>query len=208
MLRTVRTEGPALAVRRTAPTGRGARVHLVGTAAGPLGGDVLVVRLAVGPGATLEVAGVAAAVVLPGPTEPCAQLLLEVDVAPGGLLVSALPPVVVTGRAALAQTTRVRLAGDGQVHLVEQVRLGRHDEPGGWWSGRTDVTRDGVPLLRQTTTLGDDPEDGLRVLRSELDSTPRPVAPAAAGGALAGGASDRTVVLDLAGGGTLTVTVG
>ena len=106
------------------PGAAGARVHLVGTAAGPMGGDVVEVRLVVGPGACLEVAGVAATLVLPARTEPRSRLLLDVEVAAGGRLVCALPPVVVTGRAALEATTRVRLAGDAQVRLVEHVRLG------------------------------------------------------------------------------------
>lgn len=211
MLRTIRTEGPALAVRRTAPSGApgpGTRVHLVGTAAGPVGGDVVTVRFGVGPGACLEVAGVAATVVLPGRTEPRSELLLDVDVAAGGVLVCVLPPVVVTGRAVLAATTRVRLAGDGHVRLVEQVRLGRHEEPGGRWSGRTDVTRDGVPLLRQTTVLGEDPGDGIRALRSELDTSGPSPARAVAAGSVPCASRVRTVVMDLVRGGTLTVTVG
>jgi len=213
VLRTVRSDGQALAVRRTSPQGTdplgggAAHVHLVGTAAGPMGGDVVEVRLVVGPGARLEVAAVAATVVLPSRTEPRSQLLLEVDVAPGGLLVCALPPVVVTGRAALAATTRVRLAGDGQVRLVEHVRLGRHGEPGGWWQGRLDVTRDGTPLLRQTTTLGEVPDDGIRALRSDLDTRPR--AEDAAGRDAQADADERTVRMTLAsGGGTLMVTLG
>ena len=177
----MRTDGQALAVRRTTAAdgpGGGARVHLVGTAAGPMGGDVVEVRLVVGAGACLEVAGVAATVVLPSRGEPLSRLLLDVEVAAGGRLVCAMPPVVVTGRAALEATTRVRLAGDGQVRLVEHVRLGRHGEPGGWWRGRADVVRDGRPLLRQTTTLGEDPDDGLRDLRSVLDTAGAPGRPA------------------------------
>lgn len=219
MLRTLRTDGPALAVRRTTgeagPAGA-AQVHLVGTAAGPVGGDTVEVRLVVGEGAVLHVAGVAATVVLPGREEPVSHLLVEVDVAPGGLLVCALPPVVVTGRAGLRATTRVRLVGDGQVRLVEHVRLGRHDEPGGRWRGQVDVTRDGAPLLRQTTSLGEDPDDGLRDLRSTLDT--RDPAVVGAEGAATTAPPDRgarpaptdpgTVVMDLARGGTLTVTLG
>lgn len=228
VLRTVRTQGPALAVRRTTPVDRppdgdgdgagagrapDARVHLVGTAAGPMGGDVVEVRLTVGPGASLEVAGVAATLVLPAPAHVTdgapARLLLDVDVAPGGLLVCALPAVVVTGLAALAATTRVRLAGEGQVRLVEHVRLGRHDEPGGHWRGRTDVTRDGVPLLRQTTTLGDDPDDGVRDLHSVLDTGAVEAAdPVSRPAAVEDAGCARTTVMGLARGGTLTVTIG
>ena len=215
VLRTVRSHGQALAVRRTTPEGTGtgadgaAHVHLVGTAAGPMGGDVVEVRLVVGPGARLEVAAVAATVVLPSRAEARAELRLEADVAPGGLLVCAMPPVVVTGRAGLAATTRVRRVGDGQVRLVEHVRLGRHGEPGGWWQGRLDVTRDGVAVLRQTTTLGAVPDDGIRELRSDLDTRPRPGDAAGSGAPTAVEDADPwTVRLEPAAGGRLVVTLG
>lgn len=213
VLRTVRTEGPALAVRRATWTGtaaagaaepervRGVRVHLVGTAAGPMGGDVVEVRVTVGPGACLEMAGVAATVVLPGRLQPRAELVLTADVAAGGLLVHSPPPLVVTGRAGLVATTLVRLVGDGQVQLSEHVRLGRHREPGGWWQGRTDVTRDGVPLLRQTTTLGEYP-DGPRDLHSVLRTGAGPVRER-----LDPSGDEGAVVLDLASGGTLELTL-
>jgi hypothetical protein len=145
---------------------------------------------------------VAATVVLPAVAGTGAQVLLEADVAPGGRLVCALPPVVVTGRAAVSAAALLRLVGDAQVRLDEHVRLGRHAEPGGRWCGRVDVTRDGVPLLRQTTRLGEDPEDGLRVLRSVLDTGDSAGAPGEHDG------SRRSVVMDLARGGTLTVTLG
>lgn len=148
----------------------------------------------------------AATIVLPSPAgAPAgapAVLLLEADVAPGASLVCALPPVVVTGRASSTATSRVRLLGDGRLHLSEHVRLGRHGEPGGRWTGRTDVTRDGVPLLRQTTTLGEDPDDGLRELFSVLDTVAVPVA------AVTGSAHRTGTVMHLARGGSLVVTFG
>lgn len=193
----MRAEGPALAVRRTGtPRDHRAQVHLVGTAAGPMGGDVVEVRIRVAPGAQLDVHGVAASVVLPGRDQVRSHLLLDVDVAAGGLLTCTLPPVVVTGAAEHEATSSVRLHGDGQLRLAEHVRLGRHGEPGGWWRGRVDVTRDGSPVLRQTTTLGDDP--GLRDLRTVLDTATADPA----------SASHDRVVMPLAAGGTLTVTLG
>lgn len=215
VLREVRADGPALAVRRTG-TGRGgpAQVHLVGTAAGPMGGDEVTVRIRVGQGARLVVAGVAASVVLPGRDQVRSALRLDVEAGAGAELCCTLPPVVVTGRAEHEATTVVRLAGDARLVLSESVRLGRHEEPGGWWRGRTDVTRDGAPLLRQTTTLGQEVRDatrdgpcdglddgsreGLRALTSVLDTA----------GRQGGSAGEATVVMPLAAGGTLTTTVG
>lgn len=197
VLRLVRADGAALAVRRTGTQGDDrAQVHLVGTAAGPMGGDVVEVRVRVGPGAHLDVQGIAASVVLPGRDQALSHLLLDVEVAAGGRLTCTLPPVVVTGAAEHDATTMVRLLGDGQLRLSEHVRLGRHGEDGGRWCGHVDVTRDGSPVLRQTTTLGEDP--GMRDLRTVLDTAG--VDPASA--------TQDTVVMPLAAGGTLTVTLG
>lgn len=163
-----------------------------------MGGDQVEVRLLVGPGAHLDVQGVAASVVLPSRDAARSHLLLDVEVGTGGLLTCTLPPVVVTGAAEHEATTRVRLAGDGQLRLAEHVRLGRHGETGGWWRGRVDATRDGTPVLRQTTTLGEDPGDGLRDLRTVLDT----------GSTEPASATHDTVVMPLAAGGTLTVALG
>lgn len=205
VLQTLRADGPALAVRRTGVPGSPlAQVHLLGAAAGPMGGDEVEIRIRVGPGAVLDVRAVAASVVLPGRDRVRSHLLLDIQVAVGGLLTCTLSPVVVTGAAEHESTTRVRLVGDGQVRLVERVRLGRHDEAGGWWRGRVDVTRDGAPVLRQTTTLGGEPVDGLGVVDGIRDLTTvldtAEVAPASA--------TRDTVVMPLAMGGTLAVTLG
>ncbi len=196
VLRTVRSCGPALAVRRTGtPGSEPVRVHLVGTAAGPMGGDVLEVRLRLGPGARLDVHGVAASVVLAGREQARSRLLLDLDVGAGALLTCTLPPVVVTAAAEHEQTTVVRLHGDGRLRLAEHVRLGRHGEQGGWWRGHLDVTRDSAPVLRQTTTLG--PDTFPRDLRTVLDTA----------GTAPASATEDTVVLPLAAGGTLEVTL-
>jgi len=65
---TLRSEPPIL-VRRTGPRHADGEVevHLVGGAAGPLGGDRLRVEVTVGPGARLCVRTVAASLALPGP---------------------------------------------------------------------------------------------------------------------------------------------
>ena len=57
----LRSDGP-LALRET-PRG----VYLVGTAAGPLGGDDLALDIDVGPGACLVIRSAAAMLLLPGP---------------------------------------------------------------------------------------------------------------------------------------------
>lgn len=140
----------ALAVRRTGP----GRVHLVGTAAGPLGGDVVTVDVRVGPGARLRVESVAATVALPGSVPAPGRWDVRLDVAAGGRLEYLGQPLVVCRAAHLLTTTTAALAAGASLDLTEQVLLGRHGEDGGTWEGRLVVVRDGLPVLRQTTTSG------------------------------------------------------
>lgn len=125
-------------------------VHLIGTAAGPLGGDEVTITLRVGPGARLIVRSAAATVVLPGPVRPDSRLTIEAFVDDGGRLVFEPEPTVLAGSCEHEARAVVELRGSGQVRLLEQVLLGRSGEPGGTWAGRTTITRDGVPVLRHT----------------------------------------------------------
>jgi urease accessory protein len=139
------------AVRRTRP----GVVHLVGTAAGPLGGDVLEVRLHVAAGATLTLRSAAATIALPHRDGGFSQLLLEAVVEDGGHLDVGLEPLVACSGADVRSTTVLDLAGSATATVVEQVVLGRHGEDGGTWSGRTLADRQGAggeanPLLRHT----------------------------------------------------------
>lgn len=144
-LTTVSARG-ALAVRRTGPT----TVHLVGTAAGPIGDDEVDVEVLVGAGASLTVDGVAATIALPGRRSGCSAIRLRVEVGAGGDGRIALPPLVVTERAAVATSATVTVADDGRLDLLERVQLGRHGEPGGQWTGRLVADLDGHAALRQT----------------------------------------------------------
>jgi urease accessory protein len=145
VLRRIRAGGH-FAVR---PTGPG-QVHLVGTLAGPLGGDDVEVRVAVGPGARLAVRGVAATLVYPARGVAASELRLVADVAAGGHLDLAPEPTIVCAGAHLTATTRVTLAAGATLRLLEEVVLGRAREAPGGWRGRTVVTRDGVPVLSHT----------------------------------------------------------
>jgi urease accessory protein len=135
-----------LAVRAT---GSG-RVHLVGTAAGPLGGDQVEVLIDVGPGAQLAVHGVAATLALPGGHDGWGYVTTTLTVADGAELSYAPGPLVACRGARLRTVTSVVLTGSGQAEVVEQLVLGRHGEPGGAWSGRLVADRDGRPVLRTT----------------------------------------------------------
>src|SRR4051794_14611760 len=81
---------PPLTLR---PTGRH-RLHVVGSSAGPVGGDVLKLDLAVGAGARLDVRSAAASIVLPGPHGEASSLTVRADVATRAALDWAPEPTV------------------------------------------------------------------------------------------------------------------
>jgi urease accessory protein len=135
-----------LAVRCTAP----GTVHLVGTAAGPLGGDVLEISVVVRAGADLTVAAVAATLALPGRPAGWAESVLDLQVQDGAHLHHALPPLVVCRQAQLRTMTRLAVTGSGSAEVVDQVVFGRHGEDGGDWVGRIVADHDGAPVLRST----------------------------------------------------------
>jgi len=157
----LRAEGQ-LAVRATGP----GRVHLVGTAAGPLGGDELEVLVRVGAGAHLAVHGVAASLALPGAGGSPARALTRLDVGDGASLHYAPGPLVVCRGARLRTSTVIALAGSGRADVTEQVVLGRFGEPGGDWTGRVVADRDGHPLLRTTQDSPGCPPTSARCARS------------------------------------------
>jgi urease accessory protein len=130
-------------------TGPG-EVYLVGTAAGPLGGDEVTIQVRVGPGARLSLRSAAATIVLPSADRPDSRLTIQAQVAAGGWLDLALEPSVICRGAAHEAQLLISLEQDGQVSAAEDVVLGRSGEAGGEWSGQTSVTRDGHPVLRHT----------------------------------------------------------
>jgi urease accessory protein len=142
-----------LVLRRTPDS-----VYLVGGAAGPLGGDSLALRIAVGAGAFLRVRTAAAAIALPGLDGLESVLRVSVTVAGGGRLEYLPEPVVVTAGARHATLVSVALADGASLVLRDEIVLGRHGEAGG--SARTvlQVSYAGSPLLRQSLSVaGTDP---------------------------------------------------
>lgn len=183
--------GGHFAGRQTGP----AAVHLVGTAAGPLGGDEVTVRLRVGAGARLQVRTAAATVVLPGLARADSTLRIEVQVDDAGHLLLEPEPTVVCRRAVHRAVTTVRLTGSGQARVLEEVVLGRSGEAGGDWTGHTSVTRDGRPVLRHTLRSE---LVGCRALATLVDTAAR-AEPAACG---------QAVAMPLAAGGLLVTALG
>jgi urease accessory protein len=164
--------GHHFAARVTGP----GEVHLVGTAAGPLGGDDVTIAVQLGPGARLAVRSAGATIVQPGRLVPDSRLNLLLAVQDDAHLDVECEPTVVCHRAEHEAVTVLELAGSGQARLLERVVLGRAREPGGQWVGRTLLTRDDVPELRHTLRSELLAADGTRVistlLRTGIDAVP------------------------------------
>lgn len=141
-LPVLRSQAP-LVLRRTADA-----VYLVGGAAGPLGGDVLELRIEVREGAALRVRTVAAAVALPGRDGQESVLSVTLAVAAGGRLEYLPEPTVAADGARHRTDIRVDLAAGGALVLRDEMVLGRHAERGGACRTRLRADLAGVPLLR------------------------------------------------------------
>lgn len=137
-------------------------VYLVGSAAGPLGGDVARLDVEVAQGATLTVRSVAASVALPGRSG--APSRLEVCLRVAGALRWLPEPLVAAARCDHHVTTRVEMAAGAFLELREELVLGRHGERPGRLRTRIDVDLDGWPLYRGGLDVGADGWDGPAVL--------------------------------------------
>lgn len=172
-------------------------VHLVGSAAGPLGGDDLTLTVEVGPHARLTIAGVAATVALPGRHGGGSRMTTHLRLGEGAVVDHLPEPTVVTARARHESVLTVELAEDAHLHTRETVVLGRANEVAGELTTALDVTRRGRPVLRQRTSVTTEALLGRRVLATELSTAdPRETA--------SGEWWSRT---RLAGGGTLTTAL-
>ena len=184
-----------LSGRRTGP----GTVHLIGTAATPLGGDELDISIVVEPGARLVLRSVAATIALPGRASPISTATWTVDVGAGGEVDIEPEPTVVAGGADHRTVTTVRMADDSRVRVAERVQIGRTGEDKGFWRGDLLADVGDLPLVRHRLELGadadtDDLISGPRAVHSELRypddrpaatfGTTAAVLPLAAGGSL------------------------
>ncbi|MGQ0839439.1 urease accessory protein UreD [Actinokineospora sp.] len=171
VVRTIVSAAPLtlLARRRNGPV----TVHMVNSAAAPLGGDDLALSVSVGPGASLRLVGVGATLALPGVGQ--SRSVVRIEVGDGGTCEYLPEPTVVTRRAHHHAVLDVALVGAARLRVRETLVLGRIGERAGLLSTETHVVRDGVALVRQRLDVGDPALDdsaaglaGHRVLASEL----------------------------------------
>jgi urease accessory protein len=145
---TLRSE-PPLTLRET-PDG----LHVVGSAAGPVGGDDTSLDVEVANAAALTVRTVAAQLLFPGangrPSRAVTRLRLGVDAT---LTWLPEPVVAVRGADHRGETTIVMATGASLVWRDVAV-LGRHDEDSGSVRQRLRVERDGQPLVCTDVMLG------------------------------------------------------
>jgi urease accessory protein len=148
-------EAPLLP-RRTATTGTAgtATVHLVGGAAGPLGGDRLRVEVEVGPGAALTVHTTAATIALPHRSGARSRTDVVATVAAGGCLYWLPEPVIAAAGCRHTAVTAVDLAAGADLVWRDEVVCGRHGEEPGDLTVHTTVRRDGVPLHVHELSIG------------------------------------------------------
>jgi urease accessory protein len=183
-LAVLRSEAPLL-LRRTADA-----VHIVGGAAGPLGGDQLGLSIVVCSGAVLRVRSVAASIAQPDPAGRPSEMTIDVHVEAGAALDWAPEPLVVTTGAHHRIRTQIHLSADAAVRWRDVTVLGRHDEPPGQVDQELLLARDGAELLCQQHSWGVGAPGGwsgpavlagARVIATELavpSATPVPPPPA------------------------------
>jgi urease accessory protein len=146
---TTLRSSPPITLRET-----GDGLHLVGSAAGPVGGDDLRLDVTVGPGAHLTVRSVAAQLVYPGPTGALsvASVVATVDV--DGALRWLPEPMLLVRGADHRSTCTLDLAARASLVWREEIVLGRADEVPGSLLQRWRVDREGRPLLRNDLAVG------------------------------------------------------
>jgi urease accessory protein len=175
-LTTLRGEAPLLP-RRTGPRGRAvhhaddgppgslnpagsgsgsgeATVHLVGGAAGPLGGDRLRIEIEVGPDARLCVRTVAASLALPGREGGQSRLEITTRVGPGGRLRWLPEPLIGARGCDHLSVSTIELAAGASLVWREELVCGRHGEPAGDVRLRLTARYDGRTLLRSDLSVG------------------------------------------------------
>ncbi|WP_206487684.1 urease accessory protein UreD [Rhodococcus sp. KRD162] len=140
-----------LAGRQTGPD----TVHLIGTAATPLGGDTIVVRISVAAGARLEVRSVAASLAMPGALNRHSSAQWYFEVGEGASLVFDPEPMVVVSDASHSVVNTVVVHEDSALWLRERTQIGRFEEASGSWSSSMRCDVGGSPLLRHRVELGE-----------------------------------------------------
>jgi urease accessory protein len=171
VVRTLRSAAPLTLIPVRAAAGGEPLVHLVSSAASPLGGDELTLTVRVGPHACLTLAGIAATVALPGPHGERSRTTVHIELGEGATVHYLPEPTVITRRARHESLLTVTLADGAHLHTRETVVLGRAGEAPGELTTALHVTRGERPVLRQTLPVTRETLMGRRVLAIALSTS-------------------------------------
>ena len=140
---------PPLTLRRS-----GGRLLVVGSAAGPVGGDELRLDLCVTTGAVVSIGTAAATMVWPGPTRASSTMCLTIDVGAEAHVEWHPCPTVSVAGSDHHMSTVVRLAPGATCRVVEEIGLGRGDEESGLLDASVRIERSGTPLVHHRERFG------------------------------------------------------
>ena len=166
VVRTLRSAAPLTLI----PVRGRPVVHLVGSAASPLGGDELTLTVRAGPGACLTLASIAAAVALPGPHGEPSRSTVHLELGEDARVDYLPEPTVITRRARHTSVLVAHLAPGAHLRTRETIVLGRDGERPGELTSIVHVVRGRTPILRQELTVTPEVLLGKRVLATELST--------------------------------------
>lgn len=150
-------EGP-YAVRVVRAGSDDLEVVLLATCATLLGGDRIGLRVVVDAGLALRLIDIAATVAYDG-RGAFAAWSADLELGTDARLAWDAEPFIVADGAHVTRTTTARLASGAGLWLTESLVLGRVGERGGTVVSTLVVDHDGVPLLRESTTLRGEGEE-------------------------------------------------
>lgn len=129
-------------------------IHLIGTAAAPLDGDVVTIDIEVGDHTRLTIGTVAATMAWPARGEVGPSVMIVRATVGDGAVLRWLPEQLVPVRGCRhLLRCDVQLAATASVLWREEVMLGRAGEPPGMLDAELRVVRAGTPLLHQQLQL-------------------------------------------------------
>lgn len=147
-----RSEAPLLL--RATPRPDHLDVHLVGGAAGPLGGDDLGLDVSIGAGSVVRVRSVAAQLAQPDPRGRSSVAVTEVEVADGADVDWHPEPLISVAGSDHRMTTVLRVSSSVHLRWTDTIVLGRTGEPPGRVASRLRLEVDGVVALDHDLVAG------------------------------------------------------
>jgi urease accessory protein len=148
----LRSEAPLLL--RTSPRSDHLDVHLVGGAAGPLGGDDLRLDVDVGGGSVVVVRSVAAQLAQPDPRGRSSTAVTDVHLRSGASLEWCPEPLISVAGSDHRMVTLLRIEAGATVRWTDTIVLGRTGEAPGRIAARLRVEVGGRPLLDHDLVAG------------------------------------------------------